>query len=221
MSYANFKHDRKDYLYAKAVQACVSKKEREVLSKRLYSYMKSTLLFEKNLKVNSFWVAKKTLGKWHKGDKILNSSEKTDYLRSGGKIRDILFHNIEVRNELKLLSDLLNEPYGNTQHGFAKNRGVLSAVERQENAKSEPSLFYQNNKAELLIDLSDAYEQITENQLCAVFNIVLDLNFRDAKRLAKVMCFNGHLFQGNPAAPVIFNLCTRRIIKIIEKTFQK
>jgi hypothetical protein len=31
------------------------------------------------------------------------------------------------------------------------------------------------------------------------------------------MCVNGHLFQGNPVAPVIFNFCTRRIIKIITR----
>lgn len=217
MGYAKREHSKKDYLYAKAVQASLSFDERAGLSKKLYGFMKSTELFDGDLVVHSFWVAKRTLEKWHKGDIIFSKAEKNDYLAKGGKVRDILCHEKEVRTQLKQLSDLLNEPYKDIQHGFAKKRGVLTAVERQENAKREPSLFHQENKAEVLIDLSNAYEQISQSQLYAVLDIALDLNHEYAFKLANAMCYKGHLFQGNPVAPVLFNICTRRITKIIEK----
>lgn len=154
-------------------------------------------------KVRNFWVVKKDYQGRHRGDKIFNKSEMRNFVANGGKVRPIQTYCKDTRKELRGLMQVFDIPVPN-QVGFTAGKNIFSVAED-----------FKDEKATLLVDLEDAFNQITQNQVYLILREVFDLNEKDSKRFARVMCVNGCLFQGNPLAPLIFNIWSSRLVHVM------
>jgi hypothetical protein len=139
-----------------------------------------------------------------KGAKVFEASEVKRLEEAGGKFRPILCYCKDTNKALKPLAKALAIPC-EWQHGFMPQKGVLTAAGAIE---YEEGLF---GKSKVFIDLKDAFNQITLEQVREMFHLVFFLNKTDSDWLARRMCHTGFLFQGNPVAPLIFNILSRFI----------
>lgn len=160
---------------------------------------------DSQLEIVHFWVVKEGRG-YQKGDIILSKDEALRVQENGGRLRDIYTYRKEVRKQLKEIAKVLDLecPW---QHGFHAKRGVHTAW----------SEIKDRGNYRLLIDLKNAFCQITRGQLYMLLRKTFDLNKADSLWFSRMMCdHTGHMFQGNPITPAVFNLLSARIGKIIE-----
>ncbi len=156
-------------------------------------------------KVNQMGVLKDPYKGLKKGDKVFNPAKGKDpswkeVTKAGIRTRTILYYPKETRQAVrKCLIKALDMP-APWQHGFTHKQGIADAF--------KPTLNYQSLAA---IDLESAFDQIEEKQVYWLFKKTYDLNHKDSEWLAHVMCHNGYVFQGNPVAPLIFNLLSSTI----------
>lgn len=85
------------------------------------------------------------------------------------------------------------------QYGFIPKRGVKDIIKEKQDA-------YIKNKILYTIDMSNAFGQISYNQLYFYLRKGLFLNAQDAKILAQSMTYKGFMYQGHPLSPIFFNL---------------
>ncbi len=179
--------------------------DRKSQSKRLYAAVKSLQSQELDWHVNVMGVMKETGPQGlRKGDKVFNPGKDgkpswDDLKNMGYRTREIKFWNKNTRKAAaKALAKTLDIPCP-WQHGFTANQGLKDAWIPIDKAESV-----------LLVDLENAFDQISQEQAYWLFRVVFDLNRRDSNWLAQKMCYKGYVFQGNPIAPLIFNLlsCT-------------
>lgn len=195
---------RKDAEIAKSIFGKDAKQRSKPLWKLIQDLKQS--FSDQQLGIVHFWVVKVAKG-YKKGDKILNKREAERVLKSGGKLRDIYTFTKPVRDKLKRIAEVLDLKC-EWQHGFHKERGVHTAWTE---IKQQGGYF-------LLVDLKNAFCQISRGQLYGVLRRVFDLNKADSLWFSKVMCDNqGMMFQGNPITPAIFNILSARIGKILHK----
>lgn len=133
-----------------------------------------------------------------------------------GKYREIQYlRDQETRKLLGKLNDFMQriipiyfENPIHDQHGFLKGESVENNVASiQTQAKGN---------AILLCDMSNAFCSITENEVFQLFYRVFKLNRKDSEMLTKLVTYNGHLYQGSPLSPLIFDLYENAVIEDIQ-----
>ena len=178
---------------------------------KLFKWCKQ-YLYSDSWSVNKFWVCKKDIAQYKRGMKLMNQKEVNQYQKLGGEVREILCHPEMTRLHMSELTEQIElcSPY---QHGFVKDRDIFTLME----TASQFSLRKNFQTSVASIDLQNAFGQISENQVYAIFRFIYGLNVKDAEELAKRCCYNGHLFQGNTWAPTLFNIWFVRVFSRIEK----
>lgn len=162
-----------------------------------------------------FWVVKKDFRGYKRGQKIMNKSEMQKFVNMGGKVRNISCFDKETRIAMRQLIEYLDiqTPYS---HGFTKNRDIFTQFQ----TLSQYALRNNFLGSVVSLDLSNAFDQITGNQVYAIFRYVFELNKKQAEELSRKCVRNGHLFQGNTLAPMLFNIWFSRFYMIIDKSIQ-
>ena len=142
------------------------------------------------------YVCKKDTGVFSRGQQFLEKPE-------GVECRDIYFYNKETREALAKLLWIFDKPAQN-QIGFTRNRGIQDVM------LSSP---WKKDVTRIKLDLKDAFNSISSKQIFWLLRIVFDVNKKTASRLSRQWTTNGHMLQGHPLAPAIFNLVTRDLNK--------
>ncbi len=113
--------------------------------------------------------------------------------------RDIYFYEQSTRKALSELLPIFDIPAEN-QIGFTRNRGNWCLI------KTEPS---RTDLTRIKLDLKDAFNSISQKQIFWLLRKVFDVNTSLANELSHQWTTKGHMLQGHPLAPAIFNLVTR------------
>lgn len=159
-----------------------------------------------------FWVAKRDLGNIHRGQKIFSNKKRIKYEAQGGKVREITCYKKETRKAMRELIVALDIPT-KWQHGFTRNRDIFTQFE-----ELTKFALRRNFKVSVVsLDLENAFNQLTEEQIFCIFRFIFKLNKNQSTKLASVCCINGHLFQGNTIAPLLFNIWFSRLYAMIDK----
>ena len=163
----------------------------------------------------NFWVAKKTVGKIHRGQKIFSIKKKDSYEKQGGKVREITCFKKETRKAMRKLIPYLDIPTS-WQHGFTSQRDIFT----QFTQLSKFALTRNFRVSVVSMDLENAFNQISEEQVYCIFRFIFRVNKKQSTELARKCCVKGHLFQGNTLAPLLFNIWFSRFYSIIERNIQ-
>lgn len=137
------------------------------------------------------WVIKHDCLEYKRGDKL--------FYKPNVPYRDIYFYEEDTRKALTELLDIFDMPARN-QIGFTKGRGI------QDLMQTHPE---NPNMTRIKLDLKDAFNSITQEQIYWLLRKVFDVNKRLANNLSHNWTTHGHMLQGHPLAPAIFNLVTR------------
>ena len=113
--------------------------------------------------------------------------------------RDIYFYPEETREALRELLICFDLPAKN-QIGFTANRGIHNLMQ------TEPE---RTDFTRIKLDLKDAFNSISQEQIFWILRKVFDVNTKLANELSHKWTHKGHMLQGHPLAPAIFNLVTR------------
>lgn len=162
-----------------------------------------------------FWVVKKDFCGYKRGQKIMNKKEKEEFVGKGGRVRNISCFDKETRKGMRELIPLLDIP-SKYSHGFTKDRDIFTQFQTLANFALRNNF----SGSTVSLDLEDAFDQITVEQVYSVFRFIFGLNKRQAEQLSMRCTRNGHLFQGNTLAPLIFNLWLIRFYSIIDRNIQ-
>ena len=146
-------------------------------------------------KMRKMYVVKKDIKvegvSYKRGQKLM---EKPD----GVETREINFYEKNTRTAMKELLVCFDWSHPN-QIGFAKGKGICDLA--------------QFNKLDYVkivkLDLSNAFDSITDQQIEYLLRYTFKVNERIAKALARKWTVKGRMAQGHPLAPAIFNLLTR------------
>lgn len=142
------------------------------------------------------WVVKKPVGSLKRGQQVHNKSAMEHYVSLGATFREIRFpRDGKVKNALKRMARLLGDYHHPAQYGFVPRRDCVESAAQHAEAK-----------AVLLLDLENAFEQVTFHQVVDILTEVFLVNRHEAEIIAELSCHDNHLYQGNPLAPAIFNL---------------
>lgn len=143
-------------------------------------------------KLHHMYVCKKDTGEFQRGQQFLTKP-------NGVECRDIYFYKKETREALAKLLWVLDLPTTN-QIGFTRNRGIQDVM------LSSP---WKKDVTRIKLDLKDAFNSISSKQIFWLLRITFDVNKKLANKLSRQWTTNGHMLQGHPLAPAIFNLVTR------------
>lgn len=150
---------------------------------------------ELNYKMRKMYVVKKDIKvnevSYKRGQKLM---EKPD----GVETREINFYEKNTRTAMKELLVCFDWSHPN-QIGFTKGKGIcdLAQFNRLDYVKI------------VKLDLSNAFDSITDKQIEYLLRYAFKVNERTAKTLARKWTVKGRMAQGHPLAPAIFNLLTR------------
>lgn len=146
-------------------------------------------------KMRKMYVVKKDIKvgevSYKRGQKLM---EKPDRVET----REINFYEKNTRTAMKELLVCFDWSHPN-QIGFTKGKGIcdLAQFNRLDYVKI------------VKLDLSNAFDSITDKQIEYLLRYTFKVNERTAKALAKKWTVRGRMAQGHPLAPAIFNLLTR------------
>lgn len=169
-----------------------------------------------DFQILEFWVVKKDSQGLKRGQKIMSRKKMQQFVANGGKVRTIRCHKKQTRKAMKELLEHLDITDKN-QHGFTKGRDIFTAME-------EASQFATRRNFRISVaslDLDNAFEQITKNQIYSIFRIIFRLNKKHAEQLAQIMTINGKLFQGNVVSPQLFNIWFLKVYSQLEKVMNR
>lgn len=142
------------------------------------------------------WVAKSTTKGIHRGQKILSSQLKQAWEKRGVTFRSVRFpRRKDVKDFLARVARLIAPLHHEAQYGFIPNRDCIKSATKHADASTV-----------FLIDIENAFDQVTESEVYDILNKVFMVNSKMAHWIASISCHEGHLYQGNPLAPAIFNV---------------
>lgn len=140
------------------------------------------------------------------GTFYINKDTKARYKNSSGlsseeisRLRKINYPEKNLKTACKEINDIMGEWCANIDwiHGFSKNAGVAT------NAIAHAKI---NPKHMINIDLKNAFNQITYQNIKDFAEHCLLFNSKQARKLAEMLTKNGRMVQGNPLSPTILNL---------------
>ena len=168
-----------------------------------------------DFQTQNFWVAKKTIGKIHRGQKIFSTKKKKTYESQGGKVREITCFKKETRKAMRKLLPFIDIS-ADWQHGFTNQKDIFTQFQQL----CDFAIRKNFQVSVVSMDLEDAFHQITEEQVYCIFRFIFRVNKKQSSELAHKCCIKGRLFQGNTLAPILFNIWFSRFYSIIERNIQ-
>ena len=213
--------NKTDYLHAiscaKYAKKCGYRNLEYNQGYKIYQWCKKYLDTQKlDFQILEFWVVKKDSQGYKRGQKIMSRKKMQRFVALGGKVRTIRCHKKETRKAMKELIEQLDITDKN-QHGFTKGRDIFTAMEQASQFATR-----RNFKVSVAsLDLSNAFEQITKNQIYAIFRIIFKLNKKHAEKLSEIMTINNKLFQGNVISPQLFNIWFLKVYSQLEKVVNR
>ena len=156
------------------------------------------------------WVLKKPFGNKRRGDKVFSKAKYEYMLSQGAEFRLVRFpKDNKTKEALSLMAERVSVIHHDCQFGFIHERDCVKSAERHSYAKS----LY-------LLDFENAFDQVTHLEVENIFKEVFLVNEVEANKLADLCCYNGHLYQGNPMAPALFNIraleCAERLDRLMK-----
>jgi hypothetical protein len=149
--------------------------------------------------IHKMYVVKHDKGCYYRGQKLFTNPE-------GIETREIFFYNKNTRQELRKLIPIFDKPLEN-QIGFTKGKGIFNSIRILEN-NEDYKTFY-------TMDLSDAFNSITKGIIFQILHRIYNVNKRLSNRIAKLWTSDGHMQQGHPLAPLLFNLWSSQAIEFL------
>lgn len=169
-------------------------------------------LYNDDYTLHKFWVVKHDKNGYKRGQKIMRRDEQQQFIKGGGETREIKCHGELTRLHMRELIEYLDVemPY---RHGFKRGKDIFTLMQAISQRTEHGNRF---RGTIISLDMENAFEQITQDQIYLIFKKVFDLNNKDSQKLAEVCTENGRLFQGCTIAPLIFNIWFSRVFERIE-----
>lgn len=162
--------------------------------------------------LHRFWVVKHDKCGYKRGQKIMNKAEQQKFIKNGGETREIKCHGELTRLHMRELIEHMDIEMPN-RHGFKRGKDIFTLMK----AISQRAELGNRFKGTVIsLDMANAFEQITTDQIYLVFKKIFDLNHEDSQKLAEICSDNGHLFQGCTISPLIFNIWFSRVFERLE-----
>lgn len=159
-------------------------------------YAKGMAALRRGGTVRTMWVAKNEACGLRRGSKVTRRSDMMDLAGSGVRFREVHYpSNPDLKKALKEMAQVISGLHHQVQYGFVPKRDCVASAHQHRFAR-----------VVLLLDIQDAFDQVTEAQVVMILRKVFRINRLEAEWIAELCCYNGHLYQGNPMAPVLFNL---------------
>ena len=162
--------------------------------------------------LHQFWVVKYNKNGYKRGQKIMNSREYQDFINNGGETREIRCHQELTRLHMRELIEPMDVTMPN-RHGFKKNKDIFTLMQTASQRMERGNGF---KGTVVSLDMRNAFNQITTDQIYLIFKKIFDLNHKDSEALANICSYKGHLFQGCVIAPLIFNIWFSKVFERIE-----
>lgn len=162
--------------------------------------------------LHNFWVVKHDKGKYKRGQKIMSRKEQQTFISNGGETREIRCHGELTRLHMRELIEPLDVVMPN-RHGFKKNKDIFTLMEAASQRMERGNRF---TGTVISLDMTNAFEQVTETQIYLIFKKIFDLNHKDSEKLASICSYKGRLFQGCTIAPLLFNIWFSRVFERLE-----
>lgn len=178
---------------------------------KIYKWCQSYLEHD-DYTLHRFWVVKYSKNGYKRGQKIMNSKEHHKFIMNGGETREIRCHGELTRLHMRELLESLDVEMPN-RHGFKKNKDIFTLME-QASQRMERGNGFKGTVVSL--DMTNAFEQITKDQVYLIFKKIFDLNHNDSEKLSEICTHNGKLFQGCTIAPALFNIWFSRVFERTE-----
>lgn len=163
---------------------------------QIASYIKRNNLRKGNFEKGKFYINKLDRSRTLKRDKTKEQRE------------IVYIKDTETRAKLNEIAKIIEKGYNWQSHfGFLSGKSVLHF---------DNQVKWNETKGVYKIDLKNAFCQITESWIYNFFRHIMDLNKTDAKLLTKACTYKGHMYQGSPISPIIFNYYTIPLSKQIQ-----
>lgn len=156
------------------------------------------------------WVLKRPFGNMRRGDKVLRRALHDHMVEQGAEFRSIRFpKDAAVKAALAKMARVIAPLHHDVQYGFVPQRDCVQSAALHGNARTV-----------YLIDFENAFDQVRQVEVEQILEKVFLVNRQDSARIAQLCCHEGHLYQGNPMAPALFNVralwCADRLARLCE-----
>ena len=184
----------------RAIKDIHSYKHRRKIGARVFKYIEQlggTKVLNQ-IKWDTFYICKEDGNGFKKNQRVKQKPE-------GIKSREITYIvNKDLRKHFARMAKII-EISTNYQIGFATGKSI-----HQARLKTQVRKMW-------LIDLESAFEQIKANEIRYVLEKVFTIRKEQAIALTNSLTRNGHLVQGHPMAPALFNIFTIPLINRLSK----
>lgn len=156
------------------------------------------------------WVLKRPFGNMRRGDKVLRRALRDHMAEQGAEFRSIRFpKDAAVKAALAKMARVIAPLHHDVQFGFVPQRDCVQSAALHGNARTV-----------YLIDFENAFDQVGQVEVEQILEKVFLVNRQDSVHIAQLCCHDGHLYQGNPMAPALFNVralwCVDRLARLCE-----
>lgn len=124
----------------------------------------------------------------------------------GIKYRNIRYYKKGTREKLTEILECFDLEHPN-QIGFSKNKGIKDMLKLDDIGE----------RTKIKFDLSNAFDNITKEQLKALLVIVYEIRPKIAEEIAEAWTEKGHMVQGHPLTPAVFNILTRQAVDFVKR----
>ena len=138
-------------------------------------------------------------------EKLLTKEQVEIAQKSGHKLREIIYlKDIAVRKTMNYVAKIVERLQNNDkQIGFRTHKGIHNLRE---------FIGCDTRTRVMLLDLENAFCQISAKEVMYFWHITLSIKRELAEKLTQSMTINGHLYQGHPVSPILFNLLSNKMI---------
>lgn len=181
-----------------------------MLEKETSNGVKGLAALKRGGTVRSMWVCKDSVAGHRRGDKVLNRALKEHLEGQGMRFREVSYPaDRRVKASLARMAKALAPFHHQSQYGFVPKRDCVLSASRHKFAKTV-----------YLLDIENAFDQISEWELHDILTKGFLLNSRDAWAVCTISCKDGHLYQGSPIAPAVFNIRALWMVERLERLCQ-
>lgn len=179
----------------------------ELAKSRESVYCKGYSAIRRGGTVRTMWVVKRPVMGLRKGQKLLRRSDMLAYEARGATFRTVRFPRDEtIRKALRDMAKAMSPLHHASQYGFAPKRNCIQSADLHRYARTV-----------FLLDIQDAFEQVNRYEVEDMLRRVFLLRSATAAIVADMACCDGHLYQGCPIAPVIFNIRAMWAVERLER----
>ena len=146
--------------------------------------------------IRTMWVAKKAGCGLKRGQQVHSKAAMEEFLKKGNTFRTIQFpRDTAIKDALKKMARIIEPVHHPIQYGFVAKRNCTQSAAQHAWARTV-----------YLLDIENAFDQITFHEVREILTKVFYVNKKYADFIALLCAPEGHLYQGNPMSPALFNI---------------